>query len=182
MADRFTITETERPLRFAEPLLPQAAVWHLMREHAQTLKAERDDWHKLVASERDRMGKLILDVADVFHQLQALVTAQTEKLDAAGLRDEAQMLDAICGKLREVLERAGVRVEILDGKPYTLGMIDWTEIVASVPTQGISQVLVRETLVPAIFWRAELLRPGKIVLATPEAGQRPDIVKEGSHE
>jgi hypothetical protein len=114
------ITETERPLRTAQPTNLQSAVWRLMRQHARDMQAAREEAGRRQAKDHDQLRKVVIDLARAHHQLKVFLNRHTEVLDSVGLSEQSSLLATIRDRYEQVLVRAGVKLIYLDGQPFVL--------------------------------------------------------------
>ena len=165
------ITETERPVRSARPVNPQAEVWRLLRDAETARRAARAECGDRVAAEHGRFAALLVDVVNARHQLQVFLRHKRMLLAAAGLDAEAELLAAIDARLGGVVSRAGARtigLDQLDGWPYDIDAMEpFADVIAAVPADGLDTPCVRETATPAVLLGADLLQRARVVLTVP---------------
>src|SRR5689334_10104583 len=75
--DPIAITERERPVRTAQPVAPQAELWHVLRDVAKARDADRAQVRQRVGESQERLSRLAGDLADTLHQLRGLVRSRS---------------------------------------------------------------------------------------------------------
>jgi hypothetical protein len=179
--DPTRVTEVERAIARGAAH-PRVEIWRLMRDHASQLQSERERTSREVASERGRFTALLVEVANLHHQLKGFVAAAAPRLEGAGLAEEAASLAALDGKLDQLTTNAGARMLRLEAEDYTPELEAWVEVIASVPEAGTQTPLVRDTVLPGVLIGTDVVQRAKVVLAVPEQSQPPDQGEQGTQE
>jgi hypothetical protein len=165
--NRIKITETERPLRTAQPANIQREVWHLMHKHARDMQAAREEAGRRQAHDHDQLRKLVIDSARAHHQLKVFLDRHTEVLENAGLGEQSSLLATIRDRYEQVLARSGAELIYLDGQPFLLQDNDQLTVTAWIPAANVDQPRVRETVSPGVLLNGELVCPAEVEVAIP---------------
>jgi hypothetical protein len=67
----------------------------------------------------------------------------------------------------EALERVGVKLRDREGEVYDYGLPE--RVVGAEKRGGLEREMVAETIRPSLFFRDQIIRPGEIIIAVPEA-------------
>jgi molecular chaperone GrpE (heat shock protein) len=169
MNDPRTITERERPLRSDRLLHPQREIWSLLRAQADGRRADRDATRRRLAEERAPLAELVVAVVNLHHQLAALARTHGPALTAAGLVEPAEVLEGLAEKLEQAARQAGARVLAPDGNTWQRDDETWADVVGSEPDPDVQVPVIRQTVVPGVFLRGELLQRAGVVVAAPPA-------------
>jgi hypothetical protein len=74
------------------------------------------------------------------------------------------------------LKGIGFDLRDREGEGYDFGLPE--KVIASEKRPGISREIVAETIRPSIFYRDQLIKPGEIIIATPEDAATPTPPEE----
>jgi hypothetical protein len=152
----------ERPVP-VKPPSPAGVLHRVMRSAAQEINAARGQQQGGAAQERFRT--LATDVALVRHQMRGFLDRQDERLRAAGLDEQADLLAALDRKLAKALEGAGVQVIDPVGEPYH-AVADHIDVRGGPPGDEDALVVSR-TLSPGLrLDDGELIQPARVILST----------------
>lgn len=100
-------------------------------------------------------------------------------------RARRRMIDKHTGEVKEehkathrsiegiltTLEGVGFVLRDREGDGYDYGLPE--KVIASEKRPGISREIVAETIRPSVFYRDQLIKPGEIIIATPEDAATP---------
>lgn len=87
------------------------------------------------------------------------VTKQVLEEQRAGYRNVEGIL--------ETLERVGVKLRDREGEAYDYGLPE--RVVGAEKRPGLEREMVAETIRPSLFFRDQIIKPGEIIIAVPEA-------------
>lgn len=87
------------------------------------------------------------------------VTKQVLEEQRAGHRNVEGIL--------ETLERVGVKLRDREGEAYDYGLPE--RVVGAEKRVGLEREMVAETIRPSLFFRDQIIKPGEIIIAVPEA-------------
>lgn len=87
------------------------------------------------------------------------VTKQVLEEQRAGHRNVEGILEA--------LERVGVKLRDREGEAYDYGLPE--RVVGAEKRGGLEREMVAETIRPSLFFGDQIIRPGEIIIAVPEA-------------
>lgn len=156
----------ERPESGTALPTPQTVVWRLLRDAEQVRRERR----QAVRAELARRHVLADDVSLGVHQLGVYVAQHRDDPDSG-------VLEAIAVSLTTALTRAGVRLGDPVGRPWT-EVRDWSDPLPGGPAVPADELVVRATVVPAVWAGGdggdeELLRRARV-----EVGRR-EVDDEG---
>lgn len=81
------------------------------------------------------------------------------------VREDLQAVDRHIEAIFQSLAEFGIEVYHHTGQPYEEGQS--LHVVESVPTPGLDQNVITETVLPSIFWNDRLIQSGEVKIATP---------------
>ena len=151
MNDAIRISEQERTLHSARPMNPQSEIWKLLRDQADGRRADREAGRRRLAEERVPLAELVVAVVNLQHQLTAF-----ERTNGAALAE------------------AGARVLAPADQAWDPDDASWADIVASEPDPAVDEPVIRETVVPGVWLRGELLQRAAVVVVAPPREAAPE--------
>lgn len=165
--ERTRITETERPLRSEQQIQLQRDVWHFMHTQAAEKRKLQAEISRVRVDEGERFRAIVIDQARAHHQLRIFLTQYAAVLEQAGLKEQVDLLVTIRDRYEQVLTRVGAELVYHDGQPFTLDLADSVTITTSIPSEEVTQSIVRETVSPGVRLGSELVCKAEVQLATP---------------
>jgi hypothetical protein len=84
-----------------------------------------------------------------------------EELKKEDIKKISRYLDSMF----EGLKNMGFELRDRTGESFSYGMTE--KVIASEPQEGISSEIIIETLKPTIYWKANIVQLGEVVIATP---------------
>lgn len=162
--DPFGITERERPLRFTQPIAPQAELWHVLRANGKARSADRQQVRNQIGKHQERLARLAVELADSLHQLRGLTRSPDPNV-GSGL----DMVVAIADKQEAALDRAGVRLIDPAGAEFDADLAARVEILHAEAVTGLDRPVVTETVRPGVLLpTGKLARPAQVIIHVPE--------------
>lgn len=81
-------------------------------------------------------------------------------------RAEMRMLGRDIGAIREGLQQLGMELTDPTGHKYDPGLA--LKVVASEPTEGLTEDTITETIKPTIRWQGKFIQIGEVIVGTPK--------------
>ena len=124
--------------------------WRALQAEHQRRARERQSFE----TERDRFREMIVRTGDEAYALRRLV-------------QEGEPVEKSAQRLEEALAGIGAQVLSMVGEEYSSELMDVMENVAQRPDPHAVRPRIAEVILPAILWRGEVLRMGKVVVGLP---------------
>jgi len=77
-------------------------------------------------------------------------------------------------RLEDALAGVGAQMVSLEGEEYSPELMDVLENIAQRPDHDAVHPRIAEVILPAILWRGEILRMGKVVIGLPSPSSKTD--------
>ena len=153
-------------------------------------QALTNDWEKevpklkeMAATEllgKEKAGGMISEQLDKLRERQDGWTSAFCEVAVHAWRARRRMTDKHTGEVKDehkathrsiegiIASLQGIGFELRDreGEGYDFGLPE--KVIASEKRSGISREIVAETIRPSIFYHDQLIKPGEIIIATPE--------------
>lgn len=128
----------------------------------------------------EKIGSMTSEQIDKLCELQDGWTSAFCEVAVNAWRARRRMTDKHTGEVKDehkstyrsiegiIASLQGIGFELRDreGEGYDFGLPE--KVIASEKRSGISREIVAETIRPSIFYRDQLIKPGEIIIATPE--------------
>jgi molecular chaperone GrpE (heat shock protein) len=161
--DPFGITERERPLRFTQPIAPQAELWHVLRAYGKARDADRQQVRNRIGKQQERLARLAVELADSLHQLRGLTRSPDPNVHS-GL----DVVAAIADKQEAALGRVGVRLVDPAGAEFDADLAACVEILHAEAVTGLDRPVVAETVRPGVLLETgKLARLAQVIIHVP---------------
>jgi hypothetical protein len=157
-----------------------------------------NDWRKeLPKLKQIAASEAVMQAVEQVQQRNEAWTIALCEIAIHAWRAQRRMKDRHSGEVKEehkathrniegilnTLESVGFTLRDREGEGYDYGLPE--KVIASEKRPGISREIVAETIRPSIFYTDQLIKPGEIVIATPEEiadSKPPEEAQPANHE
>jgi len=133
--------------------------WRALQAEHQHRARERQS----IETEGHRFREMIVRIGDEAHVLRRLAHEHASESIARSAQ-----------RLENTLAGVGAQVVSLEGEEYSPDLMDLLENVAQRPDVDATHPRIAEVILPAILWRGEILRMGKVVIGLPVSSSKTD--------